>query len=160
LATATTELGKKLDAAGQAAEQFAEAGKSAIEKSTALGETYVQVTADMQKVVASTKACETQVNAMSTQLNSLNAVYEMQLKALQDQANVYKAQVEAYKLQAEKMAGANAQVDSLAIGVKSMIETTNEALENQKAYAEGAKKLASQVADLQKVYGNMLNALN
>lgn len=160
LATVTTALGHKLDAAGQAAEQFAEAGRSAIEKSTALGETYVQVTADMQKVVASTKACETQVNTMSTQLNSLNAVYEMQLKALQDQANVYKAQVEAYKSQAEKMASVNAQVDSLAVGVKSMIETTNEALENQKAYAAGAKQLAEQVADLQKVYGNMLNALD
>ena len=41
-----------------------------------------------------------------------------------------------------------------------MVEATNDALENQKAYVAGAKQLAGQVADLNKVYGNMLNALS
>jgi hypothetical protein len=41
-----------------------------------------------------------------------------------------------------------------------MVETANGALESQKAYAAGAKQLAGQVADLNKVYGNMLNALS
>ena len=153
LATVTTNLSDKLSAAGVAAEQFAAAGKDVTEKSAALGETYVQVTANMQNVVAATKAYDQQVATISTQLNTLNAVYEMQLKALQTQA-------EAYKAQAEKVASVNAQVDNLAVGVKSMVEATNDALENQKAYVAGAKQLAGQVADLNKVYGNMLNALS
>jgi hypothetical protein len=40
-----------------------------------------------------------------------------------------------------------------------MQTTTAEALKNTEAYNEGAKKLASQVANLNQVYGNMLGAL-
>ena len=152
VANTTHKLNEKLDAAGLAAEQFAQAGKTVSEKSLALGETYVQVTADMQKVVADTKAYETQVANLSSQLTSLNAVYELQIKALQ-------SQVEAYKAQSAKIADATAQVENLSAGVKSMTEQANEALKNQEAYVAGAKQLANQVADLNKVYGNMLNAL-
>ena len=152
LAMVTANLGDKLDAAGQAAEQFAAAGKVVTEKSAALGDTYVQVATDMQKVVSETKAYEAQVASVSKQLTSLNAVYEMQLKALQ-------SQTEAYKVQAEKIAGASAQVDKLAVGVKAMVDVAQEALDNQKAYAAGTKQMAAQVADLNKVYGNILNAL-
>ena len=152
VANTTNKLNEKLDAAGQAAEQFAQAGKAVSEKSAALGETYVQVTADMQKVVADTKAYEAQVANLSSQLTSLNAVYELQVKALQ-------SQVDAYKAQSAKIADATAQVENLSAGVKSMAEQANEALKNQEAYVAGAKQLANQVADLNKVYGNMLNAL-
>lgn len=152
VATVTNKLNEKLDAAGQAATQFAEAGKAISEKSATLGETYVQVTADMQKVVAGTKAYETQVANLSSQLNSLNAVYELQIKALQ-------AQVEAYKAQSAKIADATVQVENMSAGVKSMTEQAKEALKNQEAYVAGAKQLANQLADLNKVYGNMLNAL-
>jgi DNA anti-recombination protein RmuC len=69
---------------------------------------------------------------MAEHLKSLNAVYEMQIKTLQ-------SQVDAYKSQNEKVANTAAQVE---------------------AYAAGAKQLATQVADLNKVYGNMLNALS
>ena len=106
----------------------------------------------MQKVVAGTKAYETQVANLSSQLNSLNAVYELQIKALQ-------AQVEAYKAQSAKIADATVQVENMSAGVKSMTEQAKEALKNQEAYVAGAKQLANQVADLNKVYGNMLNAL-
>ena len=152
VANTTNKLNEKLDAAGQAAEQFAQAGKAVSEKSVALGETYLQVTADMQKVVADTKAYETQVANLSSQLTSLNAVYELQIKALQ-------SQVDAYKAQSAKIADATVQVENLSAGVKSMTEQANEALKNQEAYVAGAKQLANQVADLNKVYGNMLNAL-
>ena len=152
VANTTNKLNEKLDAAGQAAEQFALAGKAVSEKSAALGETYVQVTADMQKVVADTKAYEAQVANLSSQLTSLNAVYELQIKALQ-------SQVDAYKAQSAKIADATTQVENLSAGVKSMAEQANEALKNQEAYVAGAKQLANQVADLNKVYGNMLNAL-
>ena len=152
VATATNNLTSKLDAAGQAAEQFVEAGKSITEKGGALSSTYAQVAEDMQKVVTGTKAYESQVVAVSSQLASLNAVYEMQLKALQ-------AQVDAYKAQTEKITDASVQVDKLSAGVKLMADHANEALKNQEAYVAGAKQLASQVADLNKVYGNMLNAL-
>ena len=150
--TATNNLTAKLDAASQAAEQFAQAGKNVVEKSLELGNTYTQVTEDMQKVVAGTKAYENQVVAVSAQLQKLNAVYELQLNALQ-------SQVDAYKTQTEKVAGVTSQVETLVANVQTMNTVAVEALKSQEAYAAGAKQLANQVADLNKVYGNMLNAL-
>ena len=152
VANTTHKLNEKLEAAGEAAAQFVEAGKAVGEKSQALANTYTQVTADMQKVVEGTKSYEAQVSNLSAQLTSLNAVYELQLKALQ-------AQVEAYKEQSAKITDATTQVENLSVGVKSMTEQAKEALKCQEAYVAGAKQLASQVADLNKVYGNMLNAL-
>ena len=152
MATATTQLSEKLGAAEQAAEQFVVAGKTISEKSEALGTVYAQVADDMQKVATGTKAYEAQVANVAKQLTSLNAVYELQLNTLQ-------AQVDAYKAQTEKINGATAQVGNLTVTVQKMNEVAGEALKNQEAYEAGAKKLAGQVADLNKVYGNMLNAL-
>lgn len=152
VAASTNKLGEKLDAAGEAAEQFVVAGKTISEKSEALGAAYTQVAADMQKVATGTKAYETNVNAIAGQLSSLNAVYELQLKTIQ-------AQVDAYKAQTEKVAATNTQIETLTANVKKMSDAATEALKSHEAYEAGAKKLASQVADLNKVYGNMLNAL-
>jgi uncharacterized protein YukE len=85
------------------------------------------------------------VNAIAGQLQSLNAVYEVQLNALQAQAEAYKAQT--------------AQVEALTKDVTAMVGVVGEALKSNESYAAGTKQLAGQVADLNKVYGNMLNAL-
>ena len=145
VATATNNLTVKLDAASQAADQFAEAGKTVAEKSVNLSATYAQVSEDMQKVVEGTKNYETQVASVAAQLQKLNAVYELQLNTLQTQT--------------EKVVGVTTQVETLAANVQTMNNVASEALKSQEAYAAGAKQLASQVADLNKVYGNMLNAL-
>jgi hypothetical protein len=79
-------------------------------------------------------------------------VYELQLNALQNQ-------VDAYKAQTEKVLGATAQVEALTANVQTMSTVATEALKSHEAYAAGTKQLANQVADLNKVYGNMLNAL-
>jgi gliding motility-associated protein GldL len=153
VANSTVQLSEKLEAAGQAAEQFVVAGKTISEKSEVLGATYGQVAEDMKKVAVGTKDYETQVTAMAKQLNSLNAVYELQVNAVQ-------AQVEACKAQVEKMNGATEHVNGLATTMQKMTDVSAEALKAQEAYEAATKKLAAQVADLNKVYGNMLNALS
>ena len=164
VATVTNQLTSKLEVAADAADQFVAAGKVINESSQALNGAYTEVTADMKKVAAGTKAYEGQVKAISAQLNSLSAVYELQLKTLQ-------AQVEVYKTQSEKVATTTAQVEALTANVKTMTETVQAtakamtetaqaAHKSEEAYAAGAKQLASQVAELNKVYGNMLNALS
>lgn len=152
VATAANELVGKLEAAGQTADQFVEAGKTMTEKSAQLGNTYAQVNEDMQKVVAGTKDCDAQVASTSANLQKLNAVYELQLNQLQ-------AQVDAYKAQTEKVVTATAQVEALTANMQTLTTVSTEAVKSHEAYAAGAKQLASQVADLNKVYGNMLNAL-
>ena len=152
VASVTKNLVSKLEAASQTAEQFAQAGNVMTEKSAALGETYAQVNEDMQKVVAGAKECDTQVASASDYLQKMNAIYELQLNSLQ-------AQVDAYKAQTEKVVNVTTQVEALATNVQTLTAASAEAMKSHEAYAAGAQQLASQVADLNKVYGNMLNAL-
>ena len=152
VASVTKDLVSKLEAAGQTAEQFAQAGKVMTENTTALGQTYAQVNEDMQKVVAGAKECDTQVANASDYLQKMNAIYELQLNSLQ-------AQVDAYKAQTEKVVNVTTQVEALATNVQTLTAASAEAMKSHEAYAAGAQQLANQVADLNKVYGNMLNAL-
>ena len=153
VATATNHLSEKLDAASQAAEKFVEAGKVISEKSDSLGAVYSQVASDMQKVAAGTKEYEAKVASVAKQLNSLNAVYELQV-------NMIQAQVDAYKAQNEKVGASTQQLETLTATVKKMTDVADASLKNQEAYEAASKKLVGQVTDLNKVYGNMLNALS
>ena len=146
VATASGELTEKLKAASQATDQFVAAGQVMAANSKNFGDVYASVATDMQRVAQGTQEYEGQVAAIAKQLSSLNAVYELQVKAVQSQVDNAKGSAQQLELLNESMAKMNSVV--------------GEALKSQEAYEAGAKKLASQVADLNKVYGNMLNALS
>ena len=96
-----------------------------------LSGTYAQIGADMKSVAEETKAYKEGVELVGKNIASLNTVYEMQLQAVNAQT------------EAQKNAAAAAK----------------EAAEAQVVFAAGAKQLQKQVADLNGIYGNMLNAL-
>ena len=96
-----------------------------------LAQSYAQVSGDMQHVADETKAYKESVLAMGQKLASLNSVYELQLQSVNAQ------------MEAQKGAAAAAK----------------EAAEAQVAFAASTKQLQKQVADLNGIYGNMLNAL-
>lgn len=152
VATATGKLGEKLEAAGAAADKFA-ASQESVVAATAnlgtaaanLGNAYANVNAQMQNVEAGTKTLAQNVENAGQKLSSLNAIYELQITSAQ-------AQAEAYKAQAQK-------VNALGADVEKLQAAQAEALKNGEAYLAATKKLADQVADLNKVYGNMLTAL-
>lgn len=152
VATSTTKLGEKLEAATEAAEKFATSQASLSNASANLGTAYANVTGniqgvatEMQTVIANTKTLGQSVEAAGQKLSSINSIYELQINAVQ-------AQAEAYKAQTEKINAMNADVVKLQTAQA-------EAVKNTEAYEAATKKLAGQVADLNKVYGNMLNAL-
>lgn len=144
--TASGELTEKLNAASKATEQFVAAGQEMALNSKNFGDVYAQVATDMQRVAQGTQEYEAQLTAIAKQLSSLNAVYELQVKTVQ-------AQVDSAK-------GSTQQLELLNASMTKMNSVVDEALKNQEAYEAGARKLASQVADLNNVYGNMLNALS
>jgi gliding motility-associated protein GldL len=143
------KLGEKLEAAEAATEAYStkmtaaadtyvskmSAAGAAVDSYTAataeLAKNYTQVSADMKNVAEETKAYKQSVVDMGQKLASLNTVYELQLQAVNAQA------------EAQKAATASAK----------------EAAEAQAAFAAGTKQLHKQVADLNAIYGNMLNAL-
>lgn len=131
VAASTTKLGEKMAVAGDAMEKFA---------------------ASASNMSGQTEAYEKGLNAVNANLNNLNAVYELQLKSVQ-------AQADAVKLQAEKTTAATAQVELMAEDMKKAAAATSAAVKSSEAFEAASKQLAAQVADLNKVYGNMLNAL-
>ena len=152
VATSTTKLSEKMDAASAAAEKFAGSQDALASASASLDKTYQTVATEMQGVVDGTKnfnkGIETATKGIETvnaKLSSINSVYELQLTAVQSQADAYKAQA--------------AQVQAMTSDVQKIQVAVAEAAKSQEAYEAAAKKLAAQVADLNKVYGNMLTAL-
>lgn len=131
VAEGTAKLGEKMEVAGAAMEKFA---------------------ASATNMSGQTEAYEKGLNAVNANLNNLNAVYELQLKNVQ-------AQAEALKLQADKTNAATAQVELISEDMKKAAAATSAAVKSSEAFEAASKQLAAQVADLNKVYGNMLNAL-
>lgn len=131
IAVATHKLGTKMEEAGSAMEKFAASATSMSDQ---------------------TEAYQNGLNTVNSNLNNLNAVYELQLKNVQ-------AQADALKLQADKTNAATAQVELMAEDMKKAAAAAAAAAKSSESYEAAAKQLAAQVADLNKVYGNMLNAL-
>ena len=133
-ATQFSELSKVAETGVKLNEKLA-AAETATESYTAatatLAQSYQQVSTDMSTVAEETKAYKQGVVEVGQKLASLNSVYELQLQTVN-------AQIEAQK-------GAAA--------------AAKEAAEAQTAFAAGTKQLQKQVADLNGIYGNMLNAL-
>ena len=166
VATSTTKLGEKAEAAAEAAGKFAVAAESLGEKNEQLGAAYASVVTGMQGVAAGTENYKKNIEAIDQKLGSLNSIYELQIATIKAQADAYKAQTEQVNAATAQVNAATAQVNAVSAQVgamakdaEKMVAVTAEALKNQEAYEAASKKLAAQVADLNKVYGNMLNAL-
>ncbi len=163
VATSTANLEGKLAAAGEAAEKFASAQGSLADASAALGNSfaaasdklnhnaegldtaYDAVRTEMQKVVEGTKGYQQSVEQVSANVGALNSIYELQLNTIQAQVDAIKAQ--------------NASLSAVSANVEAIHAAALEAQKNHEAYNAASAKLAKQVADLNQIYGNMLNAL-
>ena len=145
VATATTQLTTKMEAAGNAAEQFAASQNGLLSVSNQLSEAYKAAETHMQGAADTTKAFAANMQNVGTQLNTLNSIYELQINALKEQVEISKAQ--------------NSTLGEVSSHLQAMNAHATEAEKSQEAYAAGSKKLAAQVADLNAIYGNMLNAL-
>ena len=145
VATATTQLTTKMEVAGTAAEQFAASQNGLLSVSNQLSEAYKAAETHMQGAADTTKAFAANMQQVGTQLNTLNSIYELQINALKEQVEISKTQ--------------NSTLCEVSDHLQAMKVHATEAEKRQEAYAAGSKKLAAQVADLNAIYGNMLNAL-
>lgn len=138
LQTASAGITQNLDKASVAAEQVAVA--------------YQTVSAEMQTVVNTTKVYGKGIEQVSSYIASLNSVYELQLKDLN-------AQQSAFKQQTEKVNAVSAIIDKMTKETEQMQQSASASLKASEQMQESQQKLAQQIATLNQVYGNMLNAL-
>ena len=145
VATATTQLTTKMEAAGNAAEQFAASQSTLLATSTQLSEAYKAAETNMQGAADNTKAFATNMQNVGAQLNTLNAIYELQINAMKEQVEISKAQ--------------NSTLGKVSDSLQAIEAQAVNAQQSQEQFAAGSKKLVAQISDLNAIYGNMLNAL-
>ncbi|MCQ2334670.1 MAG: gliding motility protein GldL [Paludibacteraceae bacterium] len=131
LAEGSARLGEKLQAAADVTDKFAYAQNTALAGVDRLGEKFAATARAIDSLKADAEGAAKEQAAARANLASINAAYELNLRAVQ-----------AITADAQKLADASAN-----------------ATKASEAYAAAQSKLTQQVADLNKVYGNMLNAL-
>lgn len=138
LAAGANNLTAKMQAASEGADKFAVA-------TTSLADSYQKVLNGTQAIVNGTEGYQKGLEGVNAQLVAINSIYELQLKTVQAQT--------------DKLAAASKEVEAVGEGMAQIKASTDEVLKMNEAYKAGSKLLANQIADLNKVYGNMLNAL-
>lgn len=146
VATAAATLVKGVDDSAVTLNKSMAAVADAIGKNNAdLNNAYASVVSQMQNVANGSKTFEQQVNTVNQKLTALNSVYELQINALQAQVNAFNTQT--------------SQINAVAQSVQKVQTATTQAAKNSEEYQAATEQLTKQVADLNKIYGNMLTAL-
>lgn len=146
VATAAATLVKGVDDSAVTLNKSMAAVADAIGKNNAdLNNAYASVVSQMQNVANGSKTFEQQVNTVNQKLTALNSVYELQINAMQAQVNAFNTQT--------------TQINALSQSVQKVQTATTQAAKNSEEYQAATEQLSKQVADLNKIYGNMLTAL-
>ncbi len=149
----TNDFAKNIDSASEAAKKFVKEQDVLSGATSKLGTSYQSIADSMDSVEKNTKQYAGKIEDVNKNLSSINSLYEIQLKNIQSQS-------EGLTQQTERVRQVNDEL-ALVVGdiakMKSAATTAAEETENLKA---NTAKLSKQIADLNQVYGNMLNALS
>lgn len=150
---ATDQFVKNIDSATQITGKFISSQESLNSATGLLDKSYQGISDGMESVEKSTKIYAGKVEDINKNLSSINSIYEIQLKNIQ-------AQSEGLTQQTERIHTVAGELNVIADDVKKMKSATAVAAEETENFKISTTKLAKQVADLNQVYGNMLNALS
>lgn len=137
---------QNIQAASEAAGSFAQTQSELAKSASAIVHSYKQAENEIGMVAEQSKEYASQVNIINKNLSSLNVLYELQLKSAQSGNDEITNQLNNYK--------------SLAASIESLRDNLGVTAKESEEYKNQISKLSHQVADLNNIYGNMLNALN
>ncbi len=149
----TDKLASNLDNASEMTSKFIHSQEQLNNATAQLQSSYQSINNGMDIVDKNTKHYGAKVEEINKNLSSINSVYEIQLKNIQ-------AQSEGLTKQNDLIKAVSADLNQISTNVDKMKLTTQNAAEQTELYKSGTEKLVKQVADLNLVYGNMLNALS
>ncbi len=150
---ATDRFVSNIDGATQATSKFVSSQESLNNAAGLLSSSYTGIVDNMDTVDKNTKQYAIKVDQINKNLSSINSIYEIQLKNIQ-------AQSEGLTKQTEKVNTVTDELNLIVSEVQKMKTATTIASKESENFKSGTEKLAKQVADLNQVYGNMLNALS
>ena len=149
---ATDQFVSNLEGATQATGKFIKNQESLNTATGILATSYQGISDGMDAVEKNTKLYAGKVENINKNLSSINSIYEIQLKNIQ-------AQSEGITQQTDRLRTVNEGLNFIVGDVQKMKSATTIAAIETENYKIGTTKLAKQIADLNQVYGNMLNAL-
>ncbi len=152
ITAATDKLITTMTAASETTERFVQTQDSLTAATENIAKQYQSIETGIANAAAQTQTYQKGIELINAQLSSINSVYELQLKDMQAQVAACNSHTEHLSTLSRDMKEVLAQADVLKV-------QTSAAAEASKQYAIAQQKLAEQIADLNKVYGNMLNAL-
>jgi gliding motility-associated protein GldL len=150
---ATDQFAKNIEGASQVTGRFVKNQESLNNATGLLANSYQGISDGMEAVEKSTKAYAGKVEDINRNLSSINSIYEIQLK------NIH-AQSEGLTLQTDRIRTVSDELNVIVNDVQKMKTATSVAAEESEKFKTGTTKLSHQIADLNQVYGNMLNALS
>lgn len=141
----TDSYAANLSKASEAAAQFAIKQQNLDSASNSLLASYQNIAENMTTAQANTKSFAEKAAELSKNLGSINTSYELQIKGIQ-------SQVEAIENQSKKINAVSSDFDKMQAAAL-------DSARNMEAYKQMTEQLSKNIADLNSVYGNMLNAL-
>ncbi len=147
------DFAKNIESASEVTANFVTTQESLNKVTGKLFSSYDSLNNDMNSIVDGTTQYAEKVGNINKNLSSLNAVYEIQLKNIQAQSEVIASHTENTRLMAQG-------IDELIAENQKIKQSTQLTVEEINKYKEASTHLANQISELNKIYGNMLNALN
>lgn len=149
----TEKFVKNIENASLATRKYTQSQDSLNAEVERLQTSYTGVAAGMDLVEKNTKQYSSKIEDINRNLSSINSIYEIQLKNIHTQS-------ESLNLQSEAMRKATDELNAVLAEIKKIKTATSTAVDEAESFKTGATGLSRQIADLNKIYGNMLNALS
>lgn len=118
-----------------------------------LNEIYSRISEDAEKVEMNTREYRSRVERINSNLAGMNSIYEIQLKDIHAQSVHFHNQTEISRKLGEEMRVVSGEISKLT-NVSDDFSSATEKLRTN------ATELADNIAKLNNIYGNMLNAMS
>ncbi len=153
VADSTKGLVKNIDSASNAVSAFTNVQASLNGITANLFSSYESLNTNMNAVVNDSHQYSGKVVEINKNLTSINSIYELQLKNIKEQSD-------AITKQTQYVTKASETFNEIVTDNQKIISATKSAVEETAKFKDNSALLANQVAELNRVYGNMLNALS
>jgi len=146
LTAPTSEFIRNITSASESVSNFSKDQNNLNSSLRNLSGIYVEIGTEMKKAEENTKDYTGEIEKINKNLSSLNAIYEIHLKNVEEQST--------------KIGNSNKELENILSNLKKINSFSSASAEESEKYKNETVKLAQQISDLNKVYGNMLNALS
>lgn len=149
----TERFSQSIQHISQNTARYAESQESLVEATGKLQQIYERIGEDTEKIEVNTQEYRNKVERINSNLAGMNSIYEIQLKDIHAQSVHFHNQTEISKKMTDEMRLVTGEIGKL----KYVSDDFSVATEKLK---HNANELADNIAKLNQIYGNMLNAMN